>query len=351
MGVHLDGAVFDGHRTGEGRAFAPDREGGITPFQEAGGQRTRVIKGGDGKAVGRARALVEAFEATSHGEPIGIDDRGAAREGERAGHHHRAPVGSFDAEVSRHEAGSIRRVDADCADADGAIVGTGIDVDAGLVLDEHRAKGVVRREHRGRARIQTQHRGRLRATVLAGDVENLVHILGAPDGDITRTGGTELTEIQATLVEAPVRREAVARAARGSGLVFVQVRETRAEHDDTPSADVTVDAGGHALMHVDSRFRVASRAELEVSVDRAVPLHDEATADDGGGIVLAGAAGDIAIRTQGIDDWIILQRHGGRDVDLIGGGGQAGRERARGNCHVRTGGDRGEANGPRGRVV
>ena len=351
VGVHLDGAVLDSHRTGEGRAFAPDRERGITPFQEAGGQRTRVIKGGDGKAVGRARALVEAFEATTHEGPIGIDDRGAAREGERAGHHHRAPVGSFDAEVSRHEAGSIRRVDADCADADGAIVATGIDVDAGLVLHVDRAEGVVRREHRGRARIQTQHRGRLRATVLAGDVPNLVHILGAPDGDITRAGGTELTEIQATLVEAPVRREAVARAARGSGLVFVQVRETRAEHDDASGGEVTVDAGGHALMDVDSRFRRTGRAELEVGVDRAVPLHDEATADDGGGIVLAGAAGDIAIRTQGIDDWIILQRHGGRDVDLVGGGGQAGRERARGNCHVRSRGDRGEANGPRGRVV
>ena len=53
VGVHLDSAIFDGHRTSEGRAFAPDRERGITPFQEADGRRVGVIERVDGKALGR----------------------------------------------------------------------------------------------------------------------------------------------------------------------------------------------------------------------------------------------------------------------------------------------------------
>ena len=51
--VHLDGTVFDGHRALERRAFAPDRERGITPLQEADGRGVGVIERVDGKALGR----------------------------------------------------------------------------------------------------------------------------------------------------------------------------------------------------------------------------------------------------------------------------------------------------------
>ena len=254
--------------------------------------------------------------------------------------------------MTRHEAGGVRRVDADGADADRAVVSTHFDVDAGHVLDENRAEGVVRREHRGRAGIQTQHGGRLATTVLADHVLVLVHILGAPDRDITRTGSAKLTEIQAALVETPVGREAVARAACGGGLVLVNFRLTRAEQDDASGGDVAVDVSDLALVDVDVRFGRTGRAELEVGVDRIARFDDEAAADDGDGVILAGAAGDVFFDTQSIDDRVVLEDRGGRvDPDLIGGGGQSGRERTVSDLHVRSRGDGSEANGPSGRVV
>ena len=248
--------------------------------------------------------------------------------------------------MTRHEAGGVRRVDADGADADRAVVSTHFDVDAGHVLDVDRAEGVVRREHRGRAGIQTEHGGRLATTVLADHVLVLVHILGAPDRDITRTGSAKLAEIQAALIETPVCREAVARATRGSGLVLVHLQGARAEPDDTSGGEVAVEVGGLALMHVDVRFGRTGRAELEVGVHRIGRLHDKAAAGDGDGVVLASSTNDVFFGTQGIDDRVILQDSVGRvNPGLVGGGGQSGSERSGVNNHVRTPRYRGEASG------
>ena len=207
-----------------------------------------------------------------------------------------------------------------------------IDIDTGLILDEDGAERVTRGQHRGRVGVETEHGHGLVAAIHADQRFKPASILSSPDGDVTRTRGAELFEVQATLIEVPIRGEALPRSAGGIGLVLVDAEETRAELDDASGGDVAVELRGRVITREPEGFARTRRAEAEMGVDGEVTVGDQAAARDGEGIELARSAAQALVGPQGVDGGVIPQERVSRgDGNLGGDGVEADREGAAGH--------------------
>ena len=154
--------------------------------------------------------------------------------------------------------------------------------------------------------------------------------MGPPDGDVARTRGAELFEVQATLVEVPIRGEALPHPAGGIGLVLVDAEDTRAELDDASGGDVTPELRARVIAGEPRGLAGTRRAEAEMGGEVDITNGDEAPADDGDGVELTRAAAQaLVVDSQRVDGRVVAQeRFSPPDVDLGGTGSQADREGA-----------------------